>query len=254
MLIQNSERSKLENDKLELLSHFHQIQIKKPSDIIIQQIKKLIQEGILKPGDKIPPERDLQNRFGVSRTHVREAIKKLEFYGILKIMPQSGTIVANIGVKAIEGLISNVLKLEKNDFRALIDFRRLLELEATRLTARFATNDDIKDLENLLYDFKAQTDMGKDGLEEDILFHLKIAEFCKNSVLQSVIALITPDIISLSIDLKTCSGGRYRMALKEHEAIYYAIKNKNPEEAVNAMDIHLERTLLKFEEKYQKKI
>ena len=64
---------------------------------IISQIRELINFKNLEPGDKLPSERMLSDKFGVTRSHIREAIHELEFYGLLKSMPQSGTFVANIG-------------------------------------------------------------------------------------------------------------------------------------------------------------
>ena len=86
-------------------------------DAIIYQIRDLINLKNLEPGDKLPSERMLSEKFGVTRGNVREAIQKLEFYGILKSIPQSGTFVANIGVIAMNGMIDDILRLEAPDFK-----------------------------------------------------------------------------------------------------------------------------------------
>ena len=86
-----------------MLENFSEITVETPVDKIIRQIRSLITSGQLNSGDKLPPERKLAERLGVSRTHVRDAIRKLEFYGILKTLPQSGTVVAGIGITALEG-------------------------------------------------------------------------------------------------------------------------------------------------------
>ena len=85
-----------------MLHNFQEIRIESPVDKIIRQIRELITSGQLNPGDKLPPERKLAERLGVGRSNVRDAIKKLEFYGILKTVPQSGTIVAGMGITALE--------------------------------------------------------------------------------------------------------------------------------------------------------
>ena len=64
-----------------------------PTDKVISKIKELIISGVLKPGDKLPAERKMAIEFGFGRTHVREALHKLEFYGIIKTLPQSGSVV-----------------------------------------------------------------------------------------------------------------------------------------------------------------
>ena len=82
---------------------------KESLDAIISKIREYINYKNLEPQDKLPSERMLSEKFGVSRSSVREAIQKLEFYGILKSIPQSGTFVANIGKIAINGKIDDIL-------------------------------------------------------------------------------------------------------------------------------------------------
>ena len=79
---------------LNTLENFKEVQIEKPSDLIIKQLRHLITSGQLKPGDKLPSERQLSEKMGIGRTYVRDAIKKLEYYGVLKTLPQSGTVVS----------------------------------------------------------------------------------------------------------------------------------------------------------------
>jgi len=217
--------------------YFQEIQYKKPTDLIIQQLKELISSGKLKPGDRLPSERVLTERFGVGRGYIREALKKLEFYGILKTLPQRGTIVASLGVKALEDLIANILHLETRDFESLMEVRLPLEVQAARLASQRASADDLKVLEQAHADFRQQVESGGSGLEEDHLFHLKIAESAQNSVLSSLIGLITPDIIALS--RKNQPDIRFRHTLKEHEAILNAISARNEEIAAASMRAHL---------------
>src|SRR5215213_4697514 len=104
-----------------VLQNLKEVVADKPVDIIIKQIKELLITGQLKPGDRLPPERKLSEKFGVGRTHVRDAIRKLEFYGILKTRPQSGTFVAAIGISALESLIADVLKIDSYSFLSLVE-------------------------------------------------------------------------------------------------------------------------------------
>ncbi|NNK90061.1 MAG: FadR family transcriptional regulator, partial [Saprospiraceae bacterium] len=133
-----------------MLENLNKIQLKNPVDLIISQIKDLISEGQIKPGEKLPPERKLAEHLGVSRNQVRAAIAKLEFYGILKVLPQSGTVVSGLGVSALEGLMTDILKIEKPDFRSLVETRVLLEKEAARLAAIHHTREDIIQINNAL--------------------------------------------------------------------------------------------------------
>jgi len=116
--------------------NFSSIKVEPPVDLIIRQIRDLILSGQLASGDRLPAERKLAERFGVSRNHVRDALQKLEFYGILKTLPQSGTIVAGMGISALEGLFTDVLQLENSDFYSLVETRVMLELQIVMANRR----------------------------------------------------------------------------------------------------------------------
>jgi GntR family transcriptional repressor for pyruvate dehydrogenase complex len=226
------------------LEHFREIDLKKPADMILQQIRELISSGVLLPGDRLPSERALAERFKVGRGHIREAINKLEFYGILRTRPQSGTEVADLGVKALEGLISNVLNLEKEDFDSLMETRSILEIQAARLAALRASRKEIGEIARSHDDYRKQVEGGNSAIEEDLMFHLKIAECSKNSVLRSLIGLITPDVITLSRRLDACRGGRFTVAFTEHEAVLDGLRRRDPEGAAAAMAEHMKMARL----------
>lgn len=224
---------------MSVLQNFQTIKIERPVDKIIRQIRELITSGQLKPGNRLPPERKLAERLGVSRSHVREALQKLEFYGILKTQPQSGTVVAGIGITALEGLITDVLKMEDVDFKSLVETRVLLEVESVRLAAERRTEEDLTNIRAALNAHEAQVEDGEQGVEEDLLFHLKIAEASKNSVLKSLMIIIIPDIIKQLKHLEICNNGRYYKSLEEHKAIFQHIIDQDADRAVAAMRTHL---------------
>lgn len=211
-----------------------------PVDRIIKQIRSFISSGQLKAGDRLPSERKLAERLGVSRSQVRDAIAKLEFYGILKTMPQSGSVVAGIGMTALEGLITDVLKLEDSDFSDLIETRALLETQAARTAAMRRTTDDIINMKNALDAYELKVKEGLPAVEEDLLFHLKIAEAGRNSVLKSLMMVITPDIVKNFTKLEVCKDGRFYKSLEEHKIILKHIVNQEPELAAKAMEAHLQ--------------
>jgi GntR family transcriptional repressor for pyruvate dehydrogenase complex len=227
----------------ELLNNFKEIVIEKPVDKIINQIKGLVSSGQLKAGDKLPSERMLSERFGVGRTSVRDALQKLEFYGILKTLPQSGTVVAGFGITALEGLITDVLKLEGTDFHSLVETRVLLEVNSAQLAAQRRTEEDLVAIGKALEAYEKAVKSGEDVVEEDLMFHLKIVEASKNSVLKSLMMIITPDILTYFTENNICSGDRPRIALEEHYLILEHIKNKKPEEAEKSMRAHLQDIL-----------
>ncbi len=223
-----------------LLSNFTEIQIESPIDKIIKQIRGLITSGQLSPGDKLPSERKLAEKLGVGRGHVREAIQKLEFYGILRTLPQNGTMVAGIGISALEGLISDVLKLENSDFASLVETRVVLEMHSARLAAARRTEKDLKNIETALKTFTEKVEEGGQAVEEDLMFHLAIAEASQNSVLKSLMLIITPDIIYSFNKLEICKDENIYKALDEHRLILKHIADQSVDLAAEAMMNHLQ--------------
>jgi GntR family transcriptional repressor for pyruvate dehydrogenase complex len=229
-----------------IIESLKEIEINKPVDLIISQIRSLISSGVVKPGDKLPPERELAQRMRIGRGYVREALKRLEFYGILQTIPHKGTIVARLGVNALVGLISNVLQIERNDFTALVETRLILETSAVRLTAERASPAEITQIQQAHDEYRRLAQAGLPSLDVDFLFHLRIAEFCQNAVLRSIIALISPDIIAFSQDVTHDQAG-YKLlsefVVQEHQAIMHGIVAQNPDAAATAMHRHLSRIL-----------
>ncbi len=119
------------------------IEVESPVDKIIRQLKQLMSEGHLKPGDRLPAERILAEKFAVGRTYVRDAIRKLEFYGLLKTSPQSGTYVAHYNIQMMEGILNDIINFNKDDFSALIEARYYMEINAARLAAQRRTDEDL---------------------------------------------------------------------------------------------------------------
>lgn len=226
-----------------MLEHIQKITIEKPVDKIITQIREQIATGEIRPGDKLPPERKLAEHFGVGRAHVRDAIRKLEFYGILKTLPQSGTVVSGTGVGALKGVISDYIKLDDHDFRSLVETRVLLEKEAACLAALKRTEEDIVELQNAFDAYQSNVEKGLPAIEEDLKFHVKIADAGKNKVLKALMMIISPDIVSSFNKFKVCNDGTIDKSLEEHRIIMQHIKNQEPELAASAMESHLQDVL-----------
>ena len=210
----------------------------KVQNIIIGKIGDLINVKNLEPGDKLPSERMLSDKFEVSRSNVREAIQKLEFYGLLKSIPQSGTFVANIGVVAMNGMIEDIIRLESSDFKALVETRILLELKTVRLAAIRRTDEDLKNIKEALDAYEEKVLLGEDAVQEDLLFHLSIAKACGNSSINTFMLTITPQIIIDFEKYHVCDKKMSTMAIKEHTKIYEAIKNQDPKAAKQKMKNH----------------
>lgn len=205
---------------------------------IISKLRDYIEYKNLEPGDKLPSERMLTEKFQVSRSNIREAIQKLEFFGILKSRPQSGTFIANIGRVAMRGMLDDILRLEDPDFKSLVETRILLELKTVKLASLRRTEEDLKNLEEALEAFKAKVLDGKDAVEEDLLFHLAIAKASKNSTMNTFMLIITPEIITNFEKYHVCDSDLSQQGIHEHQEIFEAIKDQDPKRAREKMKTH----------------
>ncbi len=210
----------------------------KPVDSIIKQLKLMLSSGQLAPGDRLLSERKLAEKFGVSRTHIREAIKKLEFYGILKTLPQSGTFVAGLDISALESLISDALHIETYDFYSLVETRLILETNAIKLCSQRRTEEDLKLIEESLLICDKKIKEGGAAIEEDLNFHRRIAEASKNQVLKSMMLIITPDIMTNYRKYWVCDKNK-SIAGMEHQMLFEYIKRQDAAGAEMMMTQHL---------------
>ena len=205
---------------------------------IISKLRDYIEYKNLEPGDKLPSERMLSERFEVSRSNIREAIQKLEFFGILKSRPQSGTFIANIGRVAMSGMLDDILRLEDPSFKSLVETRILLELKTVRLASLRRTEEDLEKIESALDAYKTKVLNGQDAVEEDLLFHLAIAKASKNSTMNTFMLIITPEIITNFNKHHVCDANLSFKGIKEHEEIFEAIKKQDSKEAKEKMKAH----------------
>ncbi|QHI35659.1 HTH-type transcriptional regulator LutR [Kordia antarctica] len=221
--------------KLDILAKTETFDLQK---MIISKIRDLINAKNLEPGDKLPSERMLSEKFEVTRSNVREAIQKLEFYGLLKSIPQSGTFVANIGVTALNGMIEDILRLEQPSFKSLVETRILLELKTARLAALRRTDEDLVKMKEALDAYSEKVNNGEDAVQEDLLFHLAIAKASGNSTMNTFMLIITPEIITNFEKYHVCDKSLAELGIVEHQSIFDAIKKQDPQLAKQKMKEH----------------
>jgi len=205
---------------------------------IIANLKELINFKNFEPGDKLPSERMLSEKFNVTRSNLREALQTLESYGLVNSIPQSGTFVADIGITALNGMIDDILSLPVPSFKDLVEARIFLELKGVKLAALRRTQDDLINLDNALADYSEKVIRGEDAMQEDLLFHLAIAKASGNPTLNTFMLKITPEIINNFEKHHVCDKDTAFKGIQEHKAIIDAIREQNPEVARKAMKVH----------------
>lgn len=211
--------------------------VESPSDKVISKVKELINSGVLKPGDRLPAERKMALDLGFGRTQVREALHKLEFYGIIKTLPQSGSVINGLDINTLDGLISDVLNLQNYDFFSLVETRFVLEVNAIRLCAERWTEKDMEMLEKAHENYVKYYDT-PDRVSHDFTFHRAIAEASHNPVFKAMLLIVIPDIMTIYQRDRICAPNP--VVVDEHELMLDAIKKRDGELAAKIMSQHLQ--------------
>ena len=211
--------------------------VESPSDKVISKVKELINSGVLKPGDRLPAERKLASDLGFGRTQVREALHKLEFYGIIKTLPQSGSVINGLDINTLDGLISDVLNLQHYDFFSLVETRFVLEVNAIRLCAERRTEKDLENLINAHEEYVKHYDT-PDRVRLDFAFHRAIAEASHNPVFKAMLLIVIPDIMTIYQRDRICAPNT--AVIDEHTLMLDAIKKRDVSEAAKIMAQHLQ--------------
>jgi GntR family transcriptional repressor for pyruvate dehydrogenase complex len=208
---------------------------------IVEQIERTILDGQLKAGDQLPPERELAQRFGVSRTAVREAVKALSEKGLVEACPGRGTFVTNGTSQAIRQSLDRMIKINQPDGTLhLIEVREILEPE---IAARAAARADEKDVAALREAFAAMDQAGGDAdafIEADLDFHLALAEAANNPLIPAVIDSIVALLREHRLRMFHVHGGPER-GQYHHRRILEAVERHDPEAARTAMRAHLQQ-------------
>lgn len=212
----------------------------KSEDIVIEKIKELINSGVLKPGDKLPAERKMALDFGFGRTQIREALHKLEFYGIIKTLPQSGSVINGLDLNTLDGLISDVITLQPYDFYSLVETRVLLEVKAIENCAERRTDEDIKNL-TVAHDNYLKYFDTPERVSHDFAFHRAIAEASHNPVFKAMLMIVIPEILSIYQRDRICHPNIVNM--NEHELMLNAIIKQDVKGAGEIMTRHLQGVL-----------
>ncbi|AUS09160.1 FadR family transcriptional regulator [Laceyella sacchari] len=207
------------------------------SERIISQIMDAIVKGEVKPGERLPTERDLATLFQVSRTVVRDAIKTLAGRNILHVKHGKGIFVANIQPTDIESF--SQANWEDAAVHDLFEIRKVLETEAAAWAAERRQAHHLEKLEWIIQDAKAHSDEPEVLDERDAQFHMAIAEASCNLVLVKIMLSLL-DLLAKSRQGSYSIPGRSLESLQDHELIIEAIREKDRELARQRMLQHLE--------------
>lgn len=205
---------------------------------VAEQLQGLIDNSVIKPGERLPSERELAEQLGVSRPTIREAMIALELSGVIEIRTGSGIYVTERKVK---------LEPELNDNGVgpfeILEIRYIIESEACALAAARITDEQIEQLRAVVKEMEEEEKKPDASEKADLKFHSIIAQACQNSAISSVVNWLW-DLRNEST-LSTAFLERIREegvhpSILEHKKILQALEQRNPERARTAMKLHIE--------------
>ncbi len=219
-------------------SDFEVIRRNKVYEEVAQQIERLILKK-LRPGDKLPSERELAEMLKVSRSSIRDAIRGLELMGMVEPRQGAGTIVREISSDSLINPFANALKRRRESVSELLDFRKMLEPPLAARAATHVSADEISEMEEILQRQEAKQVQGESAVAEDAEFHYSIALASGNSVVLKVLDILM-DLLRDTRERSLQVEGRPQKSIAGHRRILAAIKRHDAEGAKSAMRRHIE--------------
>ncbi len=204
-----------------------------------QQLQRMIRDGLFKPGEKLPPERELAEMLQVSRGSLRDAIRTLELMGLVEPRQGEGTVVRDPSAKSLINPLATVLPGQRELVAELLEFRRMIEPTLAAKAARNVSDEELTYMEDILRRQKEKVDRGELAIEEDSEFHYAIAEAARNSVVLKVLDAFM-DLLRETRERSLQLDGRLQWSFAGHRRILNAIRKREPAEAEQAMRRHID--------------
>ncbi len=223
----------------------NKVQVPRISDAVASTLERRILEGSLKPGDRLPPERELALEFGVSRPSLREAIQKLASKGMVQSRQGGGTYVTAALESSFFDPWQEMMGSYPNLREDMLEFRRMLEGQAAEWAAERATDADLLRLEQSFQALQSafENDDTERRSEADIAFHQAIGDASHNVLighLSAALLRLMHDNIRLNLgELKTVPAAS-SLLMRQHAAIHSAIAERKPQAARSAAETHID--------------
>src|SRR5437870_11325961 len=206
---------------------------------IVRQVKQMIAEGRLKSGDRLPPERDLAEKFVVSRSSVREALRALESLGLVEIRAGEGTFVREVSVESLIEPLALMMVSQREAIAELFEARHLLEPGLAARAASRATLEEVAEMERIIEEQAKGIAEGRTGLVQDAQFHAAIGAAAHNRAITRMAHAIM-DLLTQSREESLNTPGRPTRSHEDHRRVLDAIGRRDTEGARKAMLDHIE--------------
>lgn len=235
---------------------FKPVKQKRIADEIVSQLKRALLSGRFKPGERMPTERELTEKFGVSRVVVREAIRELEIKGLVKILqgPAGGAYVTDLSFDHLNNAFLDLFYYNKLSVSELIQARVLIECEIVRLATLNVDADSEQRLQEALAAETGDDVTLRELISNRLQVHYILAEMSSNRVLQAVVSSLYRLTAEMILEVKPVKEIIHRR--EEHAMLIKAVLSGDAEAAADAMRQHLSSLgakLIKLEGVYRKR-
>ena len=215
------------------------------SDEIVEQILALIASGDLKPGQRLPSERELCKNFNAGRSSLREALRCLSIVGVLTARVGEGTSVAPNGGKFLGKIVEWRIITEKHDIEDMMQVRIALEGVTAARAAMRRSEEDLAKLQEMISKMDAAVNNEKAFAALDLEFHIMLATISENFLIYDLVAMIRGQLEKM-LQKVLLLPNAIPLTFKEHVTICNAIKRRDPNAASEAMRKHLESALKRY--------
>jgi GntR family transcriptional repressor for pyruvate dehydrogenase complex len=221
---------------------FSRVSVGRISEIIVEQIRLLMRQGQLTPGDRLPPERDLCERFGVSRVTVREALRMLESSGLVEIRvgARGGAFVTAPSSDRVSEGLADLLTLAVMSEADVTEVRMVLETGIVPLVCERATEDDLAGLEDICERSEAARAAGDYPVDLSLEFHLQVAQATHNPVIAMMVRSFCEPILTSRRQAPGVPPEVLSPGTHYHEKFTRAVRRRDAAGATGIMQEHLE--------------
>lgn len=213
-----------------------QIRVVSPSQAVFDQLSDNILNGIWRPGEKIPSEPVIMRSTGASRAAVRDAVKRLEGMGLVVVKRGDGSYVSKIDPETYLRGIAPVLRMQDLDYQSLQEYRYLTEPQIAYMAAKRATEEEIRQLEQIITVQRREVENTGVYIEKDLEFHHLLASCTKNKALMAVHETVSG---VLDYAIKQAIVVHDKHGVEFHEKIIEAIRARDAKLAEQRMKEHI---------------
>lgn len=211
-------------------ARFQQVQPVRLYQRIVEQIEEAIARGELRPGERLPSERELVNQFGASRPTIREALRVLESNGVVRSRPgdPNGPEILPFSPNGLAKQMTRLAQVDHMSIADLVSFRMILDGSANMLAARLRSEDELATMDDTIAVMERAIDQGYEEFSEaDVAFHDAVALASRNALIQvcnNVVRVVVLSLISDKVTRARNSKALMRESLEHHKEVLDAIR------------------------------